>query len=190
MRKFGFCLFLALVLVQMAVSQKENQNIHGRDDIFKAIGADSRDEVLELSKNKEKLNAKGPGGQTPLMFSILRGKAWAVDLLLKAGADVTIGEKDGYSPMHGAGFQGRADIAKVLLDHGLSPNEKHQDGFFPLHRACWGSERRHTDTVRVFLEAGVDPLSTSKDGKTCLDMTNNEATKSLIRTWKSDNAEL
>jgi hypothetical protein len=31
----------------------------------------------------------------------------------------------------------------------------HVDGFIPMHRACWGDEQRHTDTVRVFLEAGA-----------------------------------
>ena len=35
------------------------------------------------------------------------------------GADTTVPEKDGYTPMHGAGFQGRAEIAKILLDHGV-----------------------------------------------------------------------
>jgi hypothetical protein len=25
-----------------------------------------------------------------------------------------------------------------------------------MHRACWGVEQRHTDTVKVFLEAGVE----------------------------------
>ena len=44
---------------------------------------------------------------------------------LSAGADVTIPEKDGYTPMHGAGFQGRAEIAKVLIKHGLDPSDMH-----------------------------------------------------------------
>ena len=47
---------------------------------------------------------------------------------LKAGADTSIGEKDGYTPLHGAGFQGRAEIARLLIDHGLDPNERHSDG--------------------------------------------------------------
>jgi hypothetical protein len=42
-------------------------------------------------------------GQTPLMNAVLSGKGSAVKYLLKKGADVTIAEKDGYTPMHGAG---------------------------------------------------------------------------------------
>ena len=44
----------------------------------------------------------------------------AVEALLAAGADATIGEGDGYTPMHGAGFQGRAEVAKLLIAHGAS----------------------------------------------------------------------
>ena len=49
----------------------------------------------------------------------------AVEALLAAGADVSIGEKDGYTPMHGAGFQGRAEVAKLLIAHGLDPSDVH-----------------------------------------------------------------
>ena len=53
-------------------------------------------------------NAIHPGsGQTPLMMAVLMGKDKVVEYLLskEAQADVTIPEKDGYTPMHGAGFQ-------------------------------------------------------------------------------------
>lgn len=39
-----------------------------------------------------------------------------------------------------------------------------QDGFTPIHRACWGSEQRHADTVRVFLKAGVPYDEPSDEG--------------------------
>lgn len=41
------------------------------------------------------------GGQTPLMHAVLTGKENSVRKLLAENADVTIGEKDGYTPMHG-----------------------------------------------------------------------------------------
>ncbi len=68
---------------------------------------------------------------------------------------VTIPEKDGYTPFHGAGFQGRATIAKMLLNHlgdhhGMKfAREKHADGFEPIFRAVWGNTERHTETVKV-----------------------------------------
>ena len=39
------------------------------------------------------------------MNAVLSGKLRAVKVLLSKGADTSIGEKDGYTPMHGAGFQ-------------------------------------------------------------------------------------
>jgi|TARA_B110000196_G_C20763522_1_gene483259 ankyrin repeat protein len=94
----------------------------------------------------------------------------AVEALLSAGADATIGEGDGYTPMHGAGFQGRAEVAKLLIAHGLDPSDVHSDGYTPLHRSCWGGEQRHTEMARVLLEAGVPHDQKATDGKTPIEM--------------------
>jgi ankyrin repeat protein len=134
-------------------------------------------------------NAQDPGsGQTALMGATLRGHTNIVKLLLSAEyrdrVDVTIAEKDGYTPAHGAGFQGRADIMQVLFDHQINvADDFHPDGFAPLHRACWGREQRHTDTVRLLGELGVDlRLPGGKNGGNvvCADMTTNPATQRLL----------
>lgn len=96
---------------------------------------------------------------------------------------MTIGEKDGYTSMHGAGFQGRSAIAKLLLDHGLYPLVPHDDGFLPMHHSCWARKDRPTATVQVFLEASVPFDIKSKDGKTWIspkDVTKNLATIELV----------
>lgn len=91
------------------------------------------------------------------MMGTLQGKFHAVQMLLHAGADVNIGENDGYTPIHGAGFQGRADIARLLVKQGgMNPNDRHADGYTPMHRAIWGKERRHAETVKVLLELGAN----------------------------------
>ena len=43
-----------------------------------------------------------------------KGREQAVSHLLDLGADTTIGEQDGYTPMHGAGFQGRAEVDNLV----------------------------------------------------------------------------
>ena len=58
----------------------------------------------EIHKKDFDINQKGPGGQTPLMAAVLKGKFDAFKHLLGHGADVFIGENDGYTPVHGAGF--------------------------------------------------------------------------------------
>lgn len=69
-------------------------------DIFSAVSKDDVTALQEIILAKpDQLNRKGSGGQTPLMNAVLSGKTFAVDFLLKAGADVTIPEQDGYTPM-------------------------------------------------------------------------------------------
>ena len=104
-------------------------------------------------------------------------------MLLEAGVDTSVGEKDGYTPMHGAGFQGRAEIAKMLIKHGLNPSDRHGDGYTPIHRACWGGEARHTQTVKALLEAGVSPEERSSNGKKPVELTQNTATRKLLHEW-------
>ena len=136
-----------------------------------AVGAEKYDELQSLIANGAAgLNERGPGGQTPLMMSVLMGRTKAVKLRLASGADTTIPEQDGYTTMHGAGFQGRGSIGKLLINHGLNPSDMHKDGFTPIHRACWGRDVRHAETVRVFLEAGVPWDFAAKNGQTPLAM--------------------
>ncbi|CAK0891848.1 unnamed protein product [Prorocentrum cordatum] len=148
-----------------------------------AARADDAGKVEALIAEAAELNALGQGGQTPLMAAVLGGATNAVKVLLAKGADTSVGEKDGYTPFHGAGFQGRAEIAKLLKAHGLDPLDTHSDGYIGMHRACWGKEQRHTDTVRAFLKMGVDAEYKAGNGKTCLEMTSNAATKDFVQGW-------
>ena len=76
------------------------------------------------------------------MAATLRGKLNIVKYLLESGADASIGERDGFTPPHGAAFQGRPDVMGALIAAGLDVNSYHEkDGFLPLHRTCWGREK-------------------------------------------------
>ena len=96
-------------------------------------------------------------GQSALMASVLAGATDVVKLLLsdEFKADASVPEKDGYTPMHGAGFQGRAKIASLLLGHGLDVDDVHSgDGLTPLWRTTWGRDSRHIATARVMILQG------------------------------------
>mmetsp|Transcript_61859 Transcript_61859/g.109877 ORF Transcript_61859/g.109877 Transcript_61859/m.109877 type:complete len:183 (+) Transcript_61859:43-591(+) len=151
-------------------------------DIHEAVRANDPKLIQESLDEGEDINKIGSGGQSPLMHGVLTGNAKSVEFLLSKGADTSIPEKDGYTPMHGAGFQGRAEIAKMLIAHGLDPSFRHRDGYTPIHRACWGSEKRHTDTVKVFLEAGVPHDEAASNGKTPVELVrNNDKTVKLLK---------
>ncbi|CAK4081767.1 unnamed protein product [Aphanomyces euteiches] len=138
-----------------------------------------------LSETPAVLNEIGPeGGQSCFMRAVLFGSKAVVQYLLdNTDVDVNLGEKDGYTPLHGAAFQGRAEIAKILIDRGLDPLDQHADGYSPIHRASWGSGQRHTDTIRVFLEAGVPADLKADDGRTAYDMTHSPASMRLLMDY-------
>ncbi|CAE7661804.1 EMB2654 [Symbiodinium sp. CCMP2592] len=166
----GVCVFAVLLLQRVAA------------DIHAAVRSNDPTKIQEALSSGEDINLLGPGGQSPLMHAVLTGNANAVKFLLEQRADTSVPEKDGYTPMHGAGFQGRAEIAKMLIAHGLDPSERHKDGFTPMHRACWGTEQRHADTVRVFLKAGVPFDEAASNGQKPLDMAQkNPATLKLLQ---------
>jgi len=142
------------------------------------------DMVLKKGANINSQSAKGL--QTALMQAVLHGKERAVAHLLKKGADASIAEKNGYTPMHGAGFQGRPGIAKILMDYGVPLRDVHKDGFEPIHRACWGKEGRHTSTVKFFLENGV-PVD--EIFYACMEKSENDDTKRLLVDWMNNRKE-
>jgi ankyrin repeat protein len=76
----------------------------------------------------------------------------------------------------------------LLIKYGLEITDVHEDGYIPMHRACWGKEKRHTHTVKVFLDAGVPPKFKATNGKTCYQMTQNEDTKKLLKSYTSKKA--
>ena len=74
--------------------------------IFYAIHEGDVEKVEKLISEGHNINEQMEGSlQTPLMMAVLGGHLGIVTKLLELGADVTIPEKDGYTPMHGAGFQ-------------------------------------------------------------------------------------
>lgn len=86
------CLFFLLMLATQDAAA----------DIFECIQRDSMEDIRKLLKeDPSALNRVGPGQRTPLMHAVLTGKSSAVKYLLKRKADPTIGEMDGYTPMHG-----------------------------------------------------------------------------------------
>merc|ERR1711971_184075 len=164
-------------------------------DILRAVSSNDVSEVESIiDQSRDNLgsfiNTREAGsGQTPLMKSILMGHTDMVRMLLMLPeVDVSLGEKDGYTAFHGAGFQGRAEIAKLLLEdsRNIDPNSFHEDGFAPLHRACWGREQRHVDTIKVLVDSGkVKWNMKTKNGKTCRDIAMSPLIVNVMKEYAS-----
>ncbi|KAL3810762.1 hypothetical protein ACHAXA_001587 [Cyclostephanos tholiformis] len=153
------------------------------EDLFAALREEDIAAASAALAAGANINAISPSGQqTPLMQSVLHGRPNSVSWCLTNGADTTIAEKDGYTPMHGAAFQGHPHIAELLMKHGVPLRDLHNDGHEPAIRACWGSEPRHLATLHWFLEHGV-PLVDIYDK--CIEMTKNENIEAYLRGMMS-----
>jgi len=58
---------------------------------------------------------------SPLCVAAAQGYEDIVGLLLKAGANVNVSERRGYTPLHLAAISNRPGVAKILVDSGVNP---------------------------------------------------------------------
>ena len=100
------------------------------------------------------LNWQDPQGQTPLLISCWRGDAEAVELLLEAGADVTLCNYVGASPLLMACHKGHNDCAVHCLVAGADVEGADEGGCTPMCVSApicsaWDMMCKHTSIVHA-----------------------------------------
>jgi len=88
----------------------------------------------------------------------------AAEILLSAGADANVMDKNGATPLYFACNGGMIEFVKLFLSHGASPNTRSTDKY-PILAACEG---QHYDSVKLLLEYNTDVTVRDIYGKTCL----------------------
>ncbi len=119
----------------------------------------------ELQKNIS-VDSRCDNGLTPLHIATLFHRQAAVELLLSAGADVSLGDAEGNVPLHMAAFLGYTDLVSSLLAAGADPTVRNQRGFNAMdlvsvtwsdglesfYRSVEKELRMHLDLSRIQLE--------------------------------------
>jgi ankyrin repeat protein len=63
-----------------------------------------------------------------LQAAALKSESKVVKLLLEKGADVTIANREGWTPLNSASYNGHVDIVKLLLEKGVNIIATNREG--------------------------------------------------------------
>uniref|UniRef100_A0A3P9L527 Nuclear factor of kappa light polypeptide gene enhancer in B-cells 2 (p49/p100) n=1 Tax=Oryzias latipes TaxID=8090 RepID=A0A3P9L527_ORYLA len=126
--------------------------------------------TLLSSRQQRILNTTNHLQQTPLHLAVITRQPKVVEALLRAGADSTLPDKDGRSPLHLAALAGDSSLLRLLLSH---MGERHSHlvntpdyHLQPLHLAVRRDGER---CLRLLIEGGAKiNAPEQKSGNTAL----------------------
>lgn len=159
-----------------------------------AAAANAREDVVKLLFDRGlAVDSLGENQRTPLMSAVLADQPGMVRWLLRQGADPSLRDADGFSPLMLAVREGRASSVDELAGHsrqelddalllaalvgqagvidsltsyGASVFARMNDGRTALMLAA---ENGHAEAAELLVELGASRFSTSNDGKTASD---------------------
>jgi uncharacterized protein len=123
----------------------------------------------------------------------------AIELLLKAGANIQETDKNGVTPLHYAvRFRSPAAV-ETLLRHGADANQAcKRSGSTPLHRAVTstgapstaGKRQEAKEIVKLLLKYGADPRLKNKNGKRPEDYVRDDVILRLLKAGLSNSQRI
>jgi uncharacterized protein len=103
--------------------------------------------------------------RTVLHLAIELMNRTCVEALLRAGADVTIADSEGWTPLHYAAASGDAMVANLLLQYGAKANRWSHTGQSPLLLAA---SRQHVGIVESLFHCGASLEVKNPQGDTLI----------------------
>jgi len=88
-----------------------------------------------------------------------------MQFLVEHGADPTVQDKDGWTPLHLASQNGHIGVVQFHVEHGADPTAQDKDRWTPLHSA---SKNGHAEIVQFLIEHGANLSPHDKDVMTKL----------------------
>jgi len=116
------------------------------------------------------VNMKDNTLQSAYLISTIEGYTELLKKTLKAGADVHSTDSDNGTGLIRASDRGHVEIIKELLRTDIRINHVNRMGWIALHEAILFGDggKRHTEIVRLLVDAGADVNLPDKDGDTPL----------------------
>lgn len=104
------------------------------------------------------INTPGGFGNRPLKVAAVRGDVRAIDLLVRAGAEINARNEDGYTALHHAVSQRHLPAVQRLVELGASVDAVTDDGSTPLQKA----EIHKYDEIVAFLSRQLNKTDDTK----------------------------
>lgn len=121
--------------------------------------------------DKNEVNAVDVGGYSALHRAAHEDQAGAIDALIKAGANIEMGNRHGHTALAEATLSTKCEAMLALLQHGA---DMKATGLGPtaLHLVCANSVGNTEAAVSLLLRWGADETALDGDGKTPADLVN------------------
>lgn len=126
----------------------------------------------------ELINERDDRGFTPLIVAAYNNQTDVIAILLQAGADTAIGDRNGNTALIGAIFKGYDAIVHQLLDAGADPNAQNGQGATAL---TFAATFHRNGLAERLLQAGADKNLADAFGKTPLDHARVQENETLVR---------
>jgi len=137
--------------------------------LMTAVNANDSKKVQQLIEQGVDVDQLASNGDAPLVIAAYKGHDEIVEMLLKAGADVTVvdpGMKA--TALHAAAYAGRTESARLLIEYDIDIDAQGPyNGYTALHDAIW---QNNVDTAKVIIAGGPDLSIKNNEGQTPLAM--------------------
>lgn len=149
----------------IAKADKQSAALPQGNALHDAITSDNPDNFKQATLDLTLLNERNLAGLSPLLLAIKEQKPEYISILLKAGADIKLPDRNGNSPLHWAIKVANRDLMTWLLDKNININAANNQKKTPLMLAV---ETSTAATVKKLLDCGADTDSRDASGNSIL----------------------
>lgn len=141
-------------------------NVTIEDIVTAAAEGDAQKiKYLLLMSKAINLNAVNTDGYTALTLGAAKGRAKALEVLLKHGADPNTRDDQQWTPLHHAVINGKIAAVTMLLRHGADLNCRFDDEGLPLEQAVLRGDDK---VIAALIEGGADTNAIGRNAYTIL----------------------
>lgn len=160
-----------LELIQLLVNKTTLSavNINGNTPLHLAIRASPPNlEVIKVLIDPKALATVNNNGNTPLQTAIIASNYDVIETLIKNGADLTIVDNDGDTPLHEVlrDPYPNLKIVQLLIDGGADLTSINKNGDTPLHVAIRASPPNQ-GVIQLLIDSGADVNIFNNEGVPC-----------------------